>query len=222
MTEIVLPRTTREFIEVPVTVDGTPVTTFTVAVLPEGRDPGDTDWQNPTEVDGKRGVLIGPDDGGRYTVWTRVQDTPETVVRQAGTVVLSPGDDEVVPLALVEGQYFAAEVYVPRGAELWPSEAAGGSGRVLYAEVRRGPGYPVLLDLAPYLEQREDGDDLYVRIRLTGAQTRVIADKLDGADAQYDAFIGSPGTDQARALRIIQPSPVTIQRSLTGAPPVTP
>ncbi len=212
MTEIVLPRTTREFLEVPVTLNGEPVTDFEVCILPLGQMPSDGNWRDPDEIEGLRGLLVGPDDGGSYAVWTRVIRGQQRLVRRAGGVTLSPGDDDIIPLALVEGEPFAAEVRVPNGATLWPDS------RIFYANVRRGPGYPVLLDLQPFLKPREDDADLIVRVEMTGADTRAIAEKLDGANAQYDAFIGETGNNEARAVKIIRTSPVTIERSVTGPP----
>jgi hypothetical protein len=61
--------------------------TFTVAVVPRGSRPAT--WAAPTVVGGKAYVLVGPGQldliPGRYDVWLRYTDTPETVVVLAGT-----------------------------------------------------------------------------------------------------------------------------------------
>jgi len=77
-----------EFQPVTVTVDGEAVTDgVTFAITPNGARP--LAYVAPTTVDGKIGVMIQGLTPGMYRVWAKVVSTPETVVINCGTVIVT-------------------------------------------------------------------------------------------------------------------------------------
>lgn len=84
-----LPRESVELVgPITVTDDGTPVTTFEVAVLAANYRPEEADWETPEDVGGDQFVLVGPGtahalDSGVYRLWVRYVANPETPVLDA-------------------------------------------------------------------------------------------------------------------------------------------
>jgi hypothetical protein len=79
----VIPRESVEFVEVQVTVDGTPATDQVEVATTLG-DARPTAWQPATVLDGKTGILIAALPPGTYTVWARVLSVPEQPVTRSG------------------------------------------------------------------------------------------------------------------------------------------
>ncbi|HEU5475709.1 MAG TPA: hypothetical protein VFV67_34140 [Actinophytocola sp.] len=93
-------RLSREWVgPITVTKDGTPVTGWTLAVLPLYQTPATADVidEDPTPLDGGLGVLVGPGTGhvldpGEYTIWVRYVDNPEApVLSDVGRIVVERG-----------------------------------------------------------------------------------------------------------------------------------
>lgn len=86
---------TKEYVFVPVTVDGaTPDTGLTVevAIPSEGVDP--SSWVTATWDSGRARVLVGSGgdfelSAGRYDVWVRITDSPELTARNAGLLIVN-------------------------------------------------------------------------------------------------------------------------------------
>jgi hypothetical protein len=77
-----------EFQPVTVTVDGVAVTTgVTLAIVPNGTRP--TTYSTPATVAGKAGVMVQGLTPGLHTIWAKVVGTPETVVINCGTVIIT-------------------------------------------------------------------------------------------------------------------------------------
>lgn len=95
LTTWTLPRESKEWVgPVTVTVSGTPVTTFTLAILPKGTRPASGDWATPYALDGGLGLLVGPGSTlvlpvGVHRVWAKITDAPEIPVAEVGTVIIT-------------------------------------------------------------------------------------------------------------------------------------
>ena len=77
------PRESVEFQPVQVKVDGEAVTTGVELALALG-SARPVDWQTPTTLDGKIGVMVTGLDVGTWHVWARVTSAPETPVIDCG------------------------------------------------------------------------------------------------------------------------------------------
>ena len=80
-------RESTEFLAIAVTKDnGDPIVTgvLVCSTGSEARpDPGD--WVAAMELDGKIGLMVGPDwEPGAYRAWAKITSTPETVVLDCG------------------------------------------------------------------------------------------------------------------------------------------
>ena len=86
----VLERESKEWVgEVHVSVDGTEVADFELAVTDERSRP--TIWQQPDVLEGKPGIYVGPGtarelDLGVHDVWARVTRPAETPVFKVGSI----------------------------------------------------------------------------------------------------------------------------------------
>lgn len=79
-----------EFVPVTVLDDETVVTAWGYVLLPAAQRPEDDETFSgvPTEVEGNKGVLVGPGtdhdlDPGRYRIWIKYSDSPESPVMVA-------------------------------------------------------------------------------------------------------------------------------------------
>ncbi|MDF9748644.1 hypothetical protein M2428_000074 [Arthrobacter sp. ES3-54] len=77
-----------EFQPVTVTVDGAVVTTgVTFAITPHSDRP--VTYIAPTTVAGKTGVMVQGLTPGLHAVWAKVASTPEAVVINCGTIIIT-------------------------------------------------------------------------------------------------------------------------------------
>lgn len=80
---ISIPRESREFIPITVTVDGQPVTAnVKVSTTPYGARP--TVWVDPVTLGGRIGVMTTPGEPGIILVWAQVTSSPEAPVVYCG------------------------------------------------------------------------------------------------------------------------------------------
>ena len=86
-----LPAETKEWVgPVTLTADGSTVTAFMMTLSAQGQRPAN--WVDPTELDGKRGLLVGVGTpftllpGRRYYVWLKYTDSPEVPVLRVGSI----------------------------------------------------------------------------------------------------------------------------------------
>lgn len=81
-------RESTEFQPVTVTVDGTAVTSgVTLAITASGQRP--VTYAAPVTIDGKAGVMVQGLQPGAYNVWAKVDSTPETVVINCGSILIT-------------------------------------------------------------------------------------------------------------------------------------
>jgi hypothetical protein len=92
---LVLPRTTREYVHVPVPGNPDLTTAPSLAFLTTTGPPGDDDWLQATWHEGTARLLIGPDGGavqlspGRYRIWIRLTAGAERPERNAGLLIIT-------------------------------------------------------------------------------------------------------------------------------------
>jgi hypothetical protein len=80
-----------EFQPLTVTVDGVASTDYLVAIVPYGTaSTAITEWVASTTLGDETGVLVSGLEPGRWAVWTKVVDNPETVVQQVGSINIVP------------------------------------------------------------------------------------------------------------------------------------
>jgi len=94
----VLSRLSREWVgPITVTRDGVTVTGWTLTVLPRNQVPATAEdiAEDPTELNGGLGVLVGPDTDhvltqGEYSIWVRYVDNPEApVLTSVGRLIVT-------------------------------------------------------------------------------------------------------------------------------------
>lgn len=84
----VFPRETVEFQGVPITMDGTVVTTnIEYSVVAPGIRPAT--WVSATTLAGKTGFMVSGYAVGTYQVWARITSSPEIAVIDCGTFSVS-------------------------------------------------------------------------------------------------------------------------------------
>lgn len=94
-----IPRESVEWVG-PITVlfDDAPFTDFEVAFLLVGVRPEEADWESPSDLDGSKGILVGPGTGhvpnqdrpSAYRIWVRAENNPETpVLSDVGEVLFT-------------------------------------------------------------------------------------------------------------------------------------
>lgn len=81
-------RESTEFQPITITVDGAPATDgVTFAITPSGQRP--VTYAAPVTIDGKAGVMVQGLEPGAYNVWARVDCTPESVVINCGSILIT-------------------------------------------------------------------------------------------------------------------------------------
>jgi hypothetical protein len=93
-TQWILPAESEEWVgPITVTLNGSPITTWQIAVVRNGQRP--TTWADPDPLSGGLGVLIGPTTAnvltyGRHSIWIKVTDSPEVpVISDAGQIIIT-------------------------------------------------------------------------------------------------------------------------------------
>lgn len=89
------PAATAEFLPITVTetVDGTttPTTDYQVAIVAWHTTSADvTEWDTPTTLGDETGVIVTGLEPGRYAIWTKVTDNPETIIQRNGYIRITP------------------------------------------------------------------------------------------------------------------------------------
>lgn len=113
-----------------------------------------------------------------------------------------------VPLDVTGGLPYGRNFRVTDGVDIWPDvdsfEVRG--------QIRQKDKYtaPLVADLTPYLTGEIDGNDIVIKLVMTGAVTRTLG---KGA---YDILISDPGVEDAKALRVSE-GPFNYDHVLTTA-----
>lgn len=85
------PAASVELLPLTVAVDGTPTTTYQVAIVPAGTASTDiTTWASSVAVDTDRGVMVADLTPGIWAVWTKVTGNPETPVMLNAYILITP------------------------------------------------------------------------------------------------------------------------------------
>lgn len=111
-------------------------------------------------------------------------------------------------LSITAGLPFAKSYRIVEGAQVWP----GLDNFEVRSHVRqqKRPDSLLLFDLTPHIEATLDGDDILIKIEMTGAETRTVK------AGKYDIVVSDDGPEDARAL-VVDSGTVRVGVITTGA-----